>query len=176
MVHVCMYNLWSLQCTVMQSNILLKIIQGPPNGLFHMWYIGSVLWRKPDKILKMVFGPFKGSQNKVFPVIFGIWNFHFYAFPNLQFLPNFQKIMFYYFYWCLASVISLVHSDFFYFWQCNKHYSEGTLIHNSLVYRQFKSQKSHFGGSPHIFIKCFVCKSSNKSIVESLCPIKSCTQ
>ena len=46
---------------------------------------------------KTVFCHFKGSQNKVFPVKFWHSKFSFH-FPNLQFLPVFQNIMFYHFY------------------------------------------------------------------------------
>ena len=37
------------------SYILGKIIIGPPNGLFNIWFIGSDLWWKSGKVLKNAF-------------------------------------------------------------------------------------------------------------------------
>ena len=39
-------------------------------------------------------------------------NFYFYNISKSPFLLNFQTIMFYHFYWCLASVLSVVYNDF----------------------------------------------------------------
>ena len=79
-----------------------------------MLIIGSVLWRKPDKILKNVF-LFKGIKNEVFPVknlafkifIFILCKIH-------HFCQNFKKSCFILFIVC-ASVLSIVNSDCFIF-------------------------------------------------------------
>ena len=54
-------------------------------------YLVSYEAQNRQDIEKIVFCPFKGSQNKVFPIKIWHLNFHFYPFPNLQFLPNLKK-------------------------------------------------------------------------------------
>ena len=51
-----------------------KIIKGSPNGLFHIWYIWSDLWRKSGKILKKWYSVSrKGVKNEAFSHLnFGI--------------------------------------------------------------------------------------------------------
>ena len=76
--------------------ILGKIIKGPPNGLFHIWYIWSDLWRKSGKILKNGIRSLgRGSKMKHFPLkIFGFKIFIFNVFKNRHFCKIFKKICF----------------------------------------------------------------------------------
>ena len=54
----------------------------------------------------------KGIKNEAFPMKFSHLKFSFLLFYKITILPNFLKIMFYHFYVCLASVLSIVYSDF----------------------------------------------------------------
>ena len=59
---------------------------------------------------------FKGIKNEAFPVKnLAFKMFIFIHFKIHHFCQNFKKIMFYPFYWCLASVLSMVLSDCFIF-------------------------------------------------------------
>ena len=82
-----------------------------------MLIIGSVLRRKPDKILKNGFLPLL-MESKMKRFQSNIWHLKF-SFSPLAKFAIFAKIskknMFYPFYGCLASVLSMVHSDCFIF-------------------------------------------------------------
>ena len=99
------------------------------------------------------------SKYSVSRKIFGTYNL-FLFFPKFATFFKFsKKIMFYHFYWCLASAISMVQSNLIIFDKCNTYYPGGTLTQNYIINRKFKWQKSPVGGSTHIFIKFSVCKS-----------------
>ena len=81
--------------------ILGKIIKGSPNGLFHIWYSWSDLWRKSAKILKNGFrSPERGSKMKPFPLKIWHLEFSFLLFSKITFFAKFfkKKIIFYHFY------------------------------------------------------------------------------
>ena len=82
-----------------------------------MLIIGSGLWRKLDKILKNGFlHLFRESKMKRFQLKIWHLKFSFSSFSKFTILAKIsKKIMFYPFYWCLASVLSMVHSDCFIF-------------------------------------------------------------
>ena len=56
------------------------------------------------------------------------------------------------------------------------HYSDGTLNQNSLVYRKYNGKNRLSMGQPRLFSNFPFVNLQMKSIVESLRPIKLCTQ
>ena len=143
-----------------------------------MVYWVSSLAQTSQNIEKRVSASLKGVKIKVFPVkkLTFILFIFILKFPNLQFLPNFQNIMFNHFYWCLASVISMVHSDLFIFNNAiciilkvpsiRIHLSIGSLKAKIAFRRVTAYCLSNF---PFVNLQI-------KSIFESLRSIKLCTQ
>ena len=80
-----------------------------------MWYIGSVLWRKPDKIFKKGIASLKGVKIGAFPIKTLEFKIFVVSFPKFEVFAKISKIMFYHFCWFLASAISKFHSDLFIF-------------------------------------------------------------
>ena len=140
-----------------------------------MWYIESVLWRKPDKILKNVFTPFKGSQNKVFPIkklAFEIFIFILSQICN--FCQNFKKSCFIIFidvwpYQCYTVIFSLRIT-------LNALLSKVPSIRILLSIGSFNGKYRLSEGHPIVLSNFPFVNLQIKSISESLHPITSCTQ
>ena len=126
-----------------------------------VYLVRSVAQTRHD-IEKRVSVPLKGVKIKhILSKILHL-NFSLSAPPKFANFPKFSKNHVLSF-WVMSDLCHINSTRrYFHFCQRYKHFSEGTLNHNCLVYGRLKWQKSSFRGSSQIFIKFSICKSSNE--------------
>lgn len=107
-----------------------------------MWCNWSVLWRKPDKILKTVLSAaFKGVKNEAFAVINVVFRIFRCILSQICHRCHILKKSCFVIFIDVWPLWYLWYSVPFLLWQCYMHYSYGTCNYIVLVYRKFNWKK-----------------------------------